>query len=487
MSERTLRPATVEVAARATFSPTTWAYRLAILGVVLTFLVPSSILQAYGLYSDTPGGNPLTKFHPATYVFVAAGWLALYGRRGTGLTALFRDRPLLAWSVVLIVVCVIYSVVIWGISGAAFYIETYLSATMAALALEAGTDRQLRRLAYLILTLCLIAVCISLIEGRVQREFLPQAPPPDLSAAQFAASQKFDAQASEFRGPAFYAHPLTGALVTSMALFLVIGMRLRWWFAAFAFGWLVVGLMSFGGRAALGTTMLMIAAAALFQFASSLVKKEINLGFLAAFVGGSILIPVLMTILLTQTDVGQRIVGHLYQDDSAYARVIQWRVLPLVNWHDILFGVNADRFDVLKAQTGLTSGLDIENPWLLTFLDLGLLGWPLLLGSLFTLLLHLGRRANTGVSWMLVTAFLLICSTSNSLGRKTPDIVFLSTFAIALSGFRARQEQAAPEPVRRYIAEYAGLIPGRERTLVVMPQPRERSLNEGAQPRLSPL
>ena len=40
MSERTLRPATVEVAARATFSPTTWAYRLAILGVVRSKMAP---------------------------------------------------------------------------------------------------------------------------------------------------------------------------------------------------------------------------------------------------------------------------------------------------------------------------------------------------------------------------------------------------------------------------------------------------------------
>jgi hypothetical protein len=478
MRERTLRPATVEVAPRRIANPTSWAYRLALLGVVLTFLLPSGMLQAFGVYSDKPGGNPLTKFHPSTGVFIAAGWLALYGRRGTGLIALFRDRPLLSWSIVLIVACVVYNVCMWGVSGAAFYIETYLSAALAALALETGTDKQLRRLASLILALCLIAVCISLAEGKVQQEFLPQAP-LDLSAAQLKAQQEFGAKASEFRGPAFYTHPLTGALVTSMALFLVIGMRLRWWFAAFAFSWLVVGLMSFGGRAALGTTMLMIASAALFQFASSLVKREINLGFLAAFVGGSILIPVLIAVLLTETNVGQRIAEHLYEDDSAYVRVIQWRVLSVVDWHDVLFGVSADRFDVLKAQIGL-SGLDIENPWLLTFLGLGLLGWPLLLGSLFSLMLHLGRRANTGASWMLVTVVLLICSTSNSLGRKTPDLVFLSTFAIAMSGFKARQEQAAPEPARSYISEYSGLIPGRERNLVLVPQPRERSLRENA-------
>ena len=479
--ERTLRPVTVEVAPRRIANPTSWAYRLAVLGVVLTFLLPSSMLTAFGAYSDQPGGNPLTKFHPATLAFIAAAWFALYGRQGAGLIALFRDRPLLAWSIVLTVASMVYSVCIWGISGVAVYVETYLSAALAALALETGTDKQLRRLAYLILALCLIAVGISLVEGRLEQEFLPQAP-LDLSAAQLKAQKEFGAQVSEFRGPAFYAHPLTGALVTSMALFLVIGIRLRWWFAAFAFSWLVVGLMSFGGRAALGTTMLMIASAALFQFASSLIKREIDLGFLAAFVGGSILIPVLIAVLVTETNVGGRITEHLYADDSSYVRVIQWRVLSLLDWHDVLFGVNADRLDLLKTQIGITSsGLeDIENPWLLTFLGLGLLGWPLLSGSLFTLMLHLGRRANTGASWMLVTVVLLICSTSNSLGRKTPDLVFLSIFAIALSRFKARQEQAPPKPTRSYISEYSGLIPGRERSLVLMPQRRERSLCEDA-------
>src|SRR5215469_20869 len=91
--ERTLRPVTVEVAPRRIANPTSWAYRLAVLGVVLTFLLPSSMLTALGVYSDQPGGNPLTKFHPSTLVFIAAAWLALYGRQGAGLIAMFRDRP----------------------------------------------------------------------------------------------------------------------------------------------------------------------------------------------------------------------------------------------------------------------------------------------------------------------------------------------------------------------------------------------------------
>jgi hypothetical protein len=478
MRKRTLTPAIGEVAPRPNADPTSWAYRCALLGVVLTFLLPSGMLVAFGVYSEDPGGNPLTKFHPATYVFIVAAWLALYDRRGTGMTELFRSRPLLALSIVLIVACTVYSILVWGASGAALYIETFLSAALAAVALESGTDKQLRQLAQLILAFCLIAVCMSVLEGSRGLEFFPQAP-LHLSAAQVKVLQQFDGQASEFRGPAFYEHPLTGALVTSMAFFLAMSMRLRWWFAASVFGWLFVGLMSFGGRAALGTTVLMITSAALFQLASGLAKRELSLGLLAAFVAGSILLPVLTVVLVTETNIGARIVGHLYEDDSAEVRFIQWHILPLLDFHEVLFGLSADRFETLKTQVGL-AGLDVENPWLLTFFGLGLIGWPLLLGGMLSLMLHLGRRANNGASWMLVTTVLLICSTFNSVGRKTPILVFVSLFAVAMSGFRARREQASPEPDGSDTLEHSGHVAYRARSLTAVAQsPHERGLRMG--------
>jgi hypothetical protein len=65
-------------------------------------------------------------------------------------------------------------------------------------------------------------------------------------------------------------------------------------------------------------------------------------------------------------------------------------------------------------------GTDIENFWLLMFLNLGVVGLPFLVGALFLLLFHQGQRTNTPIGWMMVIATLFICSTSNSLGRKTP-------------------------------------------------------------------
>jgi hypothetical protein len=451
-----------------------YGFTLGFVAVVLTFVLPSSLLVYFGLYSDAPGGSVLTKFHPATYVAVLAAFFALYGsKRSGGITGLFRDRPALAWSVALTMTCAVYSVLSVGISGFALFVETYLSAAFATIALETGAERQRRVLGYTILAFAVVNVTISLMEGMTETHFLPT----DMSVQEVAGIQgNYDQGVDEFRGQALYAHPLTGALVTSMALFMVLGMRLRGWLTAAIFGWFIIGLMSFGGRGALGTTMFMIAAAALFQLASGLATGRLNIGFLGAFIAGVILLPVLFVVLMTMTDVGMRITSHLYLDNSADVRIVQWHVLPLLNLHDILFGVPLERIAKFREQIGLTgAGADIENPWLLMFLSLGVVGFPMLASALFLFMWHLGKRVDSPVGWLLVIATLLICSTNNSLGRKTPDLIFLAAVMSGLSGFtRLEQQQSAAAPPQE--ASAAAMPPIPRTSLALAPRGRARGL-----------
>jgi hypothetical protein len=120
------------------------------------------------------------------------------------------------------------------------------------------------------------------------------------------------------------------------------------------------------------------------QLSAGLVTRRLNVGFLTALIAGAVMLPVLFIVLTTMTDVGQRIVTHLYLDDSAEVRVLQWRVLDYLNVHDVLFGITTDRLELLKAQIGLSKpGTDIESFWLLIFLYLGVVGGPILVGGLF--------------------------------------------------------------------------------------------------------
>jgi hypothetical protein len=447
-----------------------YAFPLAFVAVVLVFVLPGSLLAYLGVYSDAPGGNPLTKFHPATYVALLAAWFALYGaRHGGGVTGLFRERPALAWSIVLILISMVYSGLSTAVGQPALYIETYLAPALLLIALERGTERQLRILGYAILAFALMNVAFSVVEGQTQTHYLPLSSTIEL---------RYDRGVDEFRGQALYAHPLTGALVTSMVLFLALGMRLRPWIALAVVGGLFTGLMSFGGRNALFTTVIVITAAALFQLSAGLVTRRLSVGFLAAFIAGSLLLPAFFVVLTSMTDIGQRIMTHLYLDDSAEIRVIQWSVLDFMNSHDVLFGMSFDRIELMKAQLGFTKpGMDIENFWLLMYLNLGVFGFPFLAGGLFLLLLHQGQRTNTPIGWLILMAALLICSGSNSLGRKTPDLFFLAAIVTALSGFRPQQsvptaarQDGAGDPIHR--AGLATHPEGRVRALAERPLAR---------------
>ena len=460
-------------------NPQRAAFVLGFAAIVLIFALPASLLINLGLYSEQPGGNPLSKFHPATFVAVIAALVGLYSRsRGGGLAGLFRESPALAWSIVLILFCMIYSAVSLGIGGVAVYVDTFLSAALVTIALEAGTQRQRQVLGYTILTFCVINVLISIVEVSKETLLLPSGIPiEDFGPNGVMALD-------DFRGQGFYTHPLTGALVTSMALFMSLGMRLRGWRVAALFGIFVAGLLSFGGRSALGTTLFVLAAAALFELASGLATRRLNVGFLGAFIAGVFLLPALFVVLTTMTHLGMRITSHMYLDDSADVRIIQWRVLPLLNSHDLLFGASMERVNVFKQQIGLTGvGADIENPWLLTFLALGVIGFPFLVAALFLFFWHLGRRVDTPIGWLVVIATLLICSTNNSLGRKVPDVMFLAGVMAGLSGFKPGQQEQEAVAGPTFVSED---LPLRSTAVALAPVPRNRSLTDQPQSRRVP-
>ena len=458
------------------FEPDRYAFIFGASVIIIVFLLPGSFLGYLGLYSYEAGGSPLTKFHPATYLAVLAAWFALYGGRRVdgGVISLFLRRPALAWSGGLLVACIAYSIYFVGISGMAVYIDTYLAAILTAIALDRASPRQRRILGYTILALCVANVLLAVYEVRMETHLLPQ---PELDTLE---NNQTDIQepVTEFRGYALWAHPLTGALATSLAAFLVVGMGMPWWRIVVFLGVFVIGLLAYGGRGALVTTVLLVVSASLFQLASGLMTRRLNVGFACAFVAGVLLLPALFSVVTNTTHLGSRVMTHMYLDESAEVRIVQWRVLNYLTLRDALVGVPLERIDKLKQQVGLTgAGADIENPWLLTFLGLGAVGFPVLIGSLFLFMWHLGRRANTQVGWLIITAALLIWSTSNSLGRKTVDLVLLAGYMSALGGFKPVQEAEQPEttttvaPVPSARLTALALAPaGRKRALSDLPQ-----------------
>jgi hypothetical protein len=414
-----------------------FGYRLAVFAVLLQFAVSPNVLILMGINYDATGGNPLLKLHPATYIAAIAACLALNGSRpaGSALTRLFRNSPALALYLVMIPFIAAYSIACVGFSGAGVYVETYFAAGMITLALENGTDRQHKFLARMIIAICVLNVAISVGESLTQTHLIPM--------QQFEGMLPDDQ--SDFRGAALFPHPLTGALITSLAIFLLLGMQSGWLTKATLFTVFVIGLLSFGGRAAMATTIVLLAAGTLIALVRGLLYRRLSGGLVAALLAVVILLIPLLVALTTGTSIGDRILSHLYADDSVDVRSVQWLVLGRLNLHDVLFGVTPARLGMLKYQIGLAAvDTDIENFWLLMFLDLGIIGFAVWLVALALFLVHHGRRTGSAYGWLILLAFMIIDSTSNSLGRKTSDLVFLSAIMIGLSGYRRAHEAVAP-------------------------------------------
>ncbi|HEY0181711.1 MAG TPA: VpsF family polysaccharide biosynthesis protein [Rhodopila sp.] len=407
------------------------AFTVGLLAVIIEFAISGNTLENLGIDYASQGGNLLIKLHPGTYLAALGAFMALVLVRpgGSGLIRFFRETPALALFIVLILFCALYSIANVGFSGAAIYIESYLSAGLLAIALEAGSDRQKRALGWWIIGFCVLSIIISIGESATQTHLIP------LHIGDEPTKDMVD-DVDEFRGAGLFGHPLTAALATSMATFLLLRMRMAGLLKAALFTTLLIGLLSFGGRAALATTVIMVGVAAAVVLVRGVVMRNLSMGFVGSIAAAVVILPPLMLMLITSTDIGARILSHMYVDDSAQVRSLQWLVLQHLNLHDVLFGVRPDRLDILKYQIGLGSDTtDIENFWLLMFLNLGTIGFVVFLVALALFIVHLGRTTAHPLGWMLLLAAILIDSTSNSLGRKSADLLLMAAYMIAMSGF----------------------------------------------------
>jgi len=394
---------------------------LAMVAILLQCFLPYVVLVAIGIDS------PAVKLHPATILVIVGGICAL--ATGPSFHQRCRETPGLMLFVVMIPVLAIYASISTGISGVAIYPESYWSAGLLALMLEPASPKQKRFLARLLVAFCVFNVFIALYEHMTATELFPAIADPD-------AHDKIVDPGVDFRANAFFNHPLTGSLITTMAVFLVYAMRMRFISAALIFGILLVGMVAYGGRTALVVVSIFTVTAAAFVLLRGIIRRNLRLDFVVAVVLGLVVVPLLAYLVITQTTLAERIMDRLYFDDSAEVRTTQFMIFSHLTLPDWLFGISRSHLEVLKLQIGLDSkNTDIENFWLIMVLNLGVIGFTLFTIVFFGFLYHLGRISRNANGWLLVGAALIIDSGSNSLGVKTSDLFMEVPFVVAMSGF----------------------------------------------------
>jgi hypothetical protein len=394
--------------------------------VLLQFLLPYTVITAIGIDASK------VKLHPSVVIALICGVVVLM-RGSIPFHQRTRETPGLILFIFSLPLLSAYSIFFNGFSGSAVLPETFWSAGMLALLLESATPKQRRTLAVILMSVVLVNILIGLHETLTQTNWFPLIFDPD------ADPDKMNAMAAttdEFRAHAFYSHPLTASLITGMGFFLLYAMRLPMLHSAAIFGALLIGLLEFGGRAALGVTLIVSVSTGVVMFFSGIIRRNLKLEFAVMMIGAALAVPLLLAIIVTQTDIGGRIMNTLYFDSSAQARTTQFEVFRYLSMRNWLFGISQVDLANLKYQIGLGGkDTDIENCWILLLFQFGAIGYSVFLFVLGAFTYHLCKFARSPFGWLLTFMTLVVDSGSNSLGVKTADLFFQVAFLVAISGY----------------------------------------------------
>ena len=408
--------------------------------------MPANLLFVFGIdYAAPPdGGGMMQKFHPATYAIIAAALATQIELRGTTLSpwAIFRRTPGIPLLLLMMVAVSCVSLLGNGPSGVALYMENYISAGLLALVGAACPPRWQRGFGHAVALATLVCAPIVLLENALQEHIVPY----------YVNGLTLVDLPGQFRGAALFDHPLTGAAVTMMGVFLVAQGWRRAFMKPLALALLFMAMVAYGGRVALAMTVLaqaaMLAGAALL----GMVRGRGALRPILLLLGGAAFAVLAGTALIAFSDIGERIANTFYFDDSAQIRAVQWNVLGMLDLRQALFGVPLADQSQLTFEIGLDYAFaDIENFWLLSFISLGAVGFVLFLAGLLPFLAHLWR-ISPGWGRVLLLCLVVVASSSNSLGRKS-NLLFLLTAALLGASATEEATETIHEPAPPMLAQ----------------------------------
>jgi hypothetical protein len=410
-------------------------FLLAAAAMTLSIGVSANLLYVLGIDYAHPGGNPLVKFHPATWA-LALGVASLCASMGDPLRALKRllsASPALAGFLALMTVTMLFSALSVGLSGATVYVESYLSAGLACLLLRGLTDAQRRSIATLIVGLLVLNAAIAIGESLTGTHFVPI----------YLEETALVDEAGAFRPSALADHPLTAAMLTVTGLCLSLAIRAPFLPAIVAL--FAVALLAFGGRASLAVALVAGGLALCRALWRDLLARRMTARRVLYLLGAATVAPLGAAFLLASTGIGNRVMEKLYLDSSAQSRGAEWAVLSLLDPRALLFGSPIADTPGLIFRVGIDRPLtDIENCWLLAFINLGIVGFVPFAAAIACLVVHLWR---TAAPWgrVAIVALLVTTSSSNSLGRKSNVLLVL---AAAVETGLPRTPRGAHRPVQ---------------------------------------
>ena len=387
-----------------------------VLWAVILVGVSGGMLWAIGLNYDGLTGSAASKIHPATYLAVALfGWMLL--RAGNPVAPVAQALGRRPASVLLALCGVLLLVLIAarGGTGLAGSIDTFVLAGLLPILLLDRDAATLTRMETVFHVIMVANALLGLFELASGQRFFPF---------------RLDGLAFETdtRSAALQGHPLSNATVTACYILALAtgGGRLGPALRAGMIALQLVALVTFGGRSATVTTLVLGSAVGLVALARLLRGGRIPLIGAACACFALTLVPVAVAVLAA---VGffDTLLGRFSSDGgSAQARVDMLTVFDAIPFRDLLLGPDLLQVTTLRRIYGLEWG--IENSILSDALYHGLLMTGLLVVAVALYLAEIARSCRRGV-WLPILAFVILINTFEGLAGKT---TLLAKFALML-------------------------------------------------------
>ena len=398
---------------------------LCLIGFFLYGILSDPLLHKIGINYSGDEGKFYEKVHPATlFVFLSFFCFLLEQQniiiKIINITENHKEYVFLLFVYILIF---FYMATRSGFTGLAFLLDTHISTVLCAIILSYSSRQQSNIALNVFVILAIINSLIGIGEASTQTRI-------------FEFDHNWEVLKEEhFRASAFLGHPLNNAIFTSMALFITLARDYNKITKSFIITILFISLVAFGGRAALGFSILAMTFISVIFIYKFLQARKYTVQQIFILIGVMIIAPICLIAILYLTinsNIGERIAEHNIWDNSANTRLLAFKAFDYMTSEEIFLGISPNRLTDIMYRMSLKYNLaDIENPWIIMFMFTGGIIFPIWLLATCLFVYHLQHKTPLIVK-MVVIAYFVIASTANSFGRKDvnyPIMVCLASCA----------------------------------------------------------
>jgi hypothetical protein len=411
---------------------------ICIVGLFFRLVLSDPLLNAFGMhYSGDTEGSAIEKIHPGTYFFYLSLFVLLW-EKGNPLAQINRMyREYRGYTLFL---CLYLFLFVWQIvkstTGMGVLIDTHIPVAVCAVVLSYAPRTACRwavnGFVFITALNSLIGIAESLGRFRI-----------------FTFDPTWTVLHEDiFRASALFGHPLTNAMVTDVAIFIAMGMRYGRITKALLMAIFLASLVAFGGRGGIALCILGLIPLAFTAIAQS-ARRGLSMQELFVVIAAVLVVPLCIAgglFVVLNSDMGERLMAmRSMQDESAEARLLAFKVFGYMTTEELVLGTTQLRIVEIAYRMGLSLPLsDIENPWILMLMSLGIVVFAVWLPATVAFAMRLMRGQPLALK-IAVAAYYIVASTSNSFGRKDSTYVLMVGMVVCAGralGISARR----PEP-----------------------------------------